>query len=167
MSGHLSRQSPKRALKMGSVVQLSMPGDEALACLHHIGPRITVDTVHCSTRFFLFPDALKHHLFLLAYPDSRAKSGKIKPAQCIALRDTVPTTAIVQPGNTKRFIWASTISWSDLFRIYKHTSACVNLVLLTYLLADAASRCGITTWSAASNTENLHSSYRFSVLPTS
>ena len=29
-----------------------------------------------------------------------AKSGMIKPAQCIALRDTVPTTAIAQPGNT-------------------------------------------------------------------
>ena len=48
-----------------------------------------------------FRRALKHHLFLLAYPDSSsAKSGKIKPAQCITLRDTAPTTAIAQPGNT-------------------------------------------------------------------
>ena len=47
-----------------------------------------------------FRRALKHHLFLLAYPDSSAKSGMIKPAQCITLRDTVPTTAIAQPGNT-------------------------------------------------------------------
>ena len=38
-----------------------------------------------------FRRALK--LFLLAYPDSGAKSGKIKPAQCITLRDTAPTTA--------------------------------------------------------------------------
>ena len=47
-----------------------------------------------------FRRALKHHLFLLAYPDSRAKSGKIKPAQCITLSDAAPTTAIAQPGNT-------------------------------------------------------------------
>ena len=47
-----------------------------------------------------FRRALKHHLFLLAYPDSSAKSGTIKPAQCITLRDTMPTTAIAQPGNT-------------------------------------------------------------------
>ena len=40
-----------------------------------------------------FRRALKHHLFLLAYPNSSAKSGKIKPAQCITLRDTAPTTA--------------------------------------------------------------------------
>ena len=47
-----------------------------------------------------FRRALKHHLFLLAYPYSGAKSGKIKPAQYITLRDTPPTTAIAQPGNT-------------------------------------------------------------------
>ena len=47
-----------------------------------------------------FRRALKHHLFLLAYPDSSAKSGRIKPAQCISLRDTMPTTVIAQPGNT-------------------------------------------------------------------
>ena len=39
------------------------------------------------------------HLFLLAYPDSSAKSGKIKPAQCITLSDAAPTTAIAQSGN--------------------------------------------------------------------
>ena len=48
----------------------------------------------------VFRRALKHHLFLLAYPDSSAKSGTIKPAQCISLRDTVPATAIAQPANT-------------------------------------------------------------------
>ena len=46
-----------------------------------------------------FRRALKHHLFLLAYPDSSAKSGKIKPAQSITLRDTSPATAIAQLGN--------------------------------------------------------------------
>ena len=44
-----------------------------------------------------FRRALKHHLFILAYPDSNAKSGKIKPAQCITLRDTAPTTATAPP----------------------------------------------------------------------
>ena len=47
-----------------------------------------------------FRRALKHHLFLLTYRDSSAKSGMIKPAQCITLSDAAPTTAIVQPGNT-------------------------------------------------------------------
>ena len=47
-----------------------------------------------------FRRALKHHLFLLAYSDSIAKSGKIKPAQSITLRDTPPATAIAQLGNT-------------------------------------------------------------------
>ena len=48
----------------------------------------------------VFRRALKHHLFLLAYPDSSAKSGMIKPAQCISLCVTVPTSAIAQPVNT-------------------------------------------------------------------
>ena len=48
----------------------------------------------------VFRRALKHHLFLLAYPNSSAKSGKIIPAQCITLRDIAPTTATAPPGNT-------------------------------------------------------------------
>ena len=56
-----------------------------------------------------FRRALKHHLFLLAYPDSSAKSGKIKPAQCITLRDTAPTTAIAQPGNAMPPIYRRSI----------------------------------------------------------
>ena len=48
----------------------------------------------------VFRRALKHHLFLLAYTSSSAKSGKIIPAQCITLRDTAPTTATAPPGNT-------------------------------------------------------------------
>jgi hypothetical protein len=47
-----------------------------------------------------FRRALKHHLFLLAYPDSSAKPGRTKPAHCITLSDAAPTTAIAQPGNT-------------------------------------------------------------------
>ena len=41
-----------------------------------------------------FRRALKHHLFLLAYPDSSAKSGKIRSAQCIMLSDAVLTTVL-------------------------------------------------------------------------
>ena len=48
----------------------------------------------------VFRRALKHHLFLPAYPNSSAKSGKIIPAQCITLRDTAPTNATAPPGNT-------------------------------------------------------------------
>ena len=47
-----------------------------------------------------FRRALKYHLFKLAYPDSSAKSGKTKPAQCITLSDAAPTTAIAHLGNT-------------------------------------------------------------------
>ena len=48
-----------------------------------------------------FRKALKHHLFLPAYPDSSAKSGKIKiSSMYITLVDTAPTIAIAQPGNT-------------------------------------------------------------------
>ena len=48
----------------------------------------------------VFRSALKHHIFLLAYPDSSAKSGTIEPTQCITLRDTAPTTATAPPVNT-------------------------------------------------------------------
>ena len=41
-----------------------------------------------SQLFTVFRRALKHHLFAAwRYPDSSAKSGMIKPAQCISLRD--------------------------------------------------------------------------------
>ena len=50
----------------------------------------------------VFRRALKHHIFLLAYPDSSAKSGKIKPTQFITLRNTAPTIATAPPGNTCR-----------------------------------------------------------------
>ena len=52
----------------------------------------------CETYFIL--EIIKHHLFLLAYPNSSAESGKIKPAQWITLRDTAQTTATARPGNT-------------------------------------------------------------------
>ena len=49
-----------------------------------------------------FRRALKHHPFLLVYSDSSVKSGMIKPAQWITLRDTAPTSAIAQPGKPCR-----------------------------------------------------------------
>ena len=66
---------------------------------------LQISGTHCQVichPFQLFPAfrrALEHHLFLLAYPDSGAKSGKTKPAQSITLRDTPPATAIAQLGN--------------------------------------------------------------------
>ena len=90
----------------------------------------------------VFRRALKHHLFLLAYPDSGAKSGVIKPAHSISLRDIPQTTAIAQPGNTmppiwRRSIWVPTISLSDSFIPHRATwrmcKSCVTY-LLTYLL---------------------------------
>ena len=73
---------------------------------NHFHLLLQVFGIHCQTiclpfqLFLFFRRALKHHLFLLAYPNSSAKSGKIKPAQCITLRDTAPTTATAPPGNT-------------------------------------------------------------------
>ena len=84
-----------------------------------------------------FRRALKHHLFLLAYLDSSAKSGKIKPAQCITLRDIAPITATHHPETPWR---PSKGVPSERLRLVKrlishrlHTGACVNLVLLPYL----------------------------------
>ena len=68
--------------------------------------RIDVNSVNATTTTTTtipalpaFRRALKHHLFLLAYPDSGAKSGKTKPAQSITLCDTLPATAIAQLGS--------------------------------------------------------------------
>ena len=87
-----------------------------------------------------FRRALKHHLFLLAYPDSNAKCGRIKPAQCITLRDTAPTTAIAPPGNTmppiwRCSIWAPTISWAIHFAQATYWHMCKSCV--TYLLSSS------------------------------
>ena len=75
---------------------------------NHFHLLLQISGMHCRIicrpfQLFLLLDfrrALKHHLFLLAYTDSSAKSGKIEPAQCITLRDTAPTTATASPGNT-------------------------------------------------------------------
>ena len=44
----------------------------------------------------VFRRALKHHLFLLAYLDSSAKSSEFKPVQCITLCDTTPISVFAQ-----------------------------------------------------------------------
>ena len=62
-----------------------------------------------------FRRALKHHLFLLVYPDSSAKSGKIIPAQYVShfviQRQLLPLHRRETP--CRRSIWAPTISWSE------------------------------------------------------
>ena len=68
-------------------------------------------------QLFLLLEELSNIIFiLLAYPDSSAKSGKIKSAQCITLCDTAPTIAIAQLGNTipsswRCSIWAPTMTY--------------------------------------------------------
>ena len=60
------------------------------------------------SQLFLFLEELSNIIYsCLLIPDSSAKSGMIKPAQCISLRDTVPTTAIAQPVNTMPPIYNS------------------------------------------------------------
>ena len=55
----------------------------------------------CPFQLFLLLEELSNiTCSCLLIIDSSAKSGKIKPAQCITLRDTALTTAIAQPGNT-------------------------------------------------------------------
>ena len=49
---------------------------------------------------FFIPTLPVFRRALLAYPDKSAKTGKIKLAQCIILRDTAPTTATALPRNT-------------------------------------------------------------------
>ena len=94
----IPRYIPVRALRSSSSVSICVPPCKTTlasgilnALPNHLSSIPTLP---------VFRRALKHHLFLLAYPDSSAKSGMIKPAQCISLHDTVPTTAIAQPVNT-------------------------------------------------------------------
>ena len=72
--------------------------------LNHLPPWLQTSGMHCQIIFrafqlFLLLEELPNILFLLAYPDSSAKSGEIKPVQCITLGDTAPTTAIAHLRN--------------------------------------------------------------------
>ena len=87
----------------------------------------------------VFRRALKHHLFLLAYPDSSAKSGMINPAQCISLRGY---SANYCHRAAHKYHAAYLVAFHlSVIRLAKrfishrlHTGAWGNLVLLTYLL---------------------------------
>ena len=103
----IPRYVPTRALRSSSSLSICVPPRKTTMATSKSFSSVASSIWnalpnHLSSIPFLlaFRKALKHHLFLLAYPDSSAKSGKIRPAQCITLRDTTPTTAIAQPRNT-------------------------------------------------------------------
>ena len=103
----IPRYVPARALRSSSCLSICVPTCKTtMAASKSFSPvasgiwNALPNPLSFAPTLPVFRRALKHHLFLLAYPDSSAKSGMIKPAQCISLRDTVPATAIAQPANT-------------------------------------------------------------------
>ena len=107
LSSRIPRYVPARALRSSSSFSICVPPRKTTMAtsksFSSVAPSIWNSLPnHMSSipTLPVFRKALKHHLFLLAYPNSSAKSGKIKPAQCITLRDTAPTTATAPPGNT-------------------------------------------------------------------
>ena len=83
----------------------------------------------------VFRRALRHHLFLLAYPDSSAKSGMIMPAlshfviQCQLLPSHSPQT----PCRPSKCVSSERLRLVKRFISHRlHTGAWGNLVLLTY-----------------------------------
>ena len=97
---------PARALRSASVLSIYVPPRKTTIAASKSFSSVASNIwnslpSHLSSipALLAFRRALKHHLFLLAYPDSSAKSGKIKPAQSITLRNTPPATAIAQLGN--------------------------------------------------------------------
>ena len=107
LSSLIPRYVPAQALRSSSSFSLCVPPRKTTMAtsksFSSVAPSIQNSLPnHLSSILTLpvFRRALKHHLFLLDYPNSIAKSVKIKPAQCITLRDTAPTTATAPPGNT-------------------------------------------------------------------
>ena len=102
----IPRYVPTRAIRSSSSLSICVPPKNTIATSKSFSSVASVIwnalPNHLSSIPSLpaFRKALKHHLFLLAYPDSSATSGRFKPAHCITLRDTVPTTPIAHPGNT-------------------------------------------------------------------
>ena len=103
----IPKNVPARALRSSSALSICVPPCETTIATSRSFSSVASNIWNSLPNHLLsiptlpaFRRALKHHLFLLAYPDSCAKSGKIKPAQCISLCDTVPTSAIAQPRNT-------------------------------------------------------------------
>ena len=102
----IPRYVPARALRSASVLSICVPPRKTTIAASKSFSSVASNIwsslpSHLSSIPALpaFRRALKHHLFLLAYPDSGATSGKTKPAQSITLRDTPPATAIAQLGN--------------------------------------------------------------------
>ena len=101
------RYVPARPLRSSSYLSICIPPRKttiaASKSFSSVAPNIWIALPNHLSPIPTFPAfrrTLKHHLFLLAHPNSSAKSGKIKPAQCITLRDTARTTATAPPGNT-------------------------------------------------------------------
>ena len=107
LSSLIPRYLPARALRSSSSFSICVPPRKTTMAASKSFSSVVSNTWNALPNHLssiptlpVFRRALKHHLFLLAYPDSSAKSGRIKPAQCITLRDTAPTTATAPPGNT-------------------------------------------------------------------
>ena len=107
LSSLIPRYVPARALRSSSSFSICDPPRQTTMAASKLFSYVASNTWNALPNHLsfiptlpVFRRALKHPLFLLAYPDSSAKSGKIKPAQCITLRDTAPTTATAPPGNT-------------------------------------------------------------------
>ena len=107
LSSLIPRYVPARTLRSSSTFSICVPPRKttmaASKSFSSVAPSIwNALPNHLSSipNLPAFRRALTHHLSLLAYPNSSAKSGKIKPAQCITLRDTALTTAAAPPGNT-------------------------------------------------------------------
>ena len=104
LSSLIPRYVPARPLRSSSSFSICVP--PPLPLPNHFHLLLQIFGMHCQTiylpfqLFLLLEELSTHHLFLLAYPDSSAKSGKIKPAQCIPLRDSAPTTATAPPVKT-------------------------------------------------------------------
>ena len=92
---------------------------------------------------FRFRRALKHHLFLLAYPDSSAKSGKIEPADVshiVKQRQLLPSHSpeiLYRPAKDVlsercrlRLVKATHFAWATYWQMCK---SCITY-LLNYIL---------------------------------
>ena len=105
LSSLIPRYVPARALRSSSSFSICVPPRKTTMAASKSFSSVASNTWNARPNHLssipVFRRALKHYLFLLAYPDSSAKSGRIKPAKCITLRDTAPTTATAPPGNTR------------------------------------------------------------------
>ena len=92
LSSLIPRYVPARALRSSSSFSICVPPRKTTMAtsksFSSVAPSIWNSLPnHLSSipTLPVFRRALKHHLFLLAYPNNSTKPGKIKPAQCIKL----------------------------------------------------------------------------------